>query len=83
MNTGYGSPELLESMRARFPAGRCGEPDDPARLIAWLATDEARWVTGQIIHSEGGVRRQLRWRPPVRLLGERQEAVPARRVFAK
>lgn len=57
VDTGYASPELVESMRARFPAGRWGEPDDPARLIAWLATDEARWVTGQVIHSEGGVRR--------------------------
>ncbi len=57
VDTGYASPELVESMRARFPAGRWGEPDDPARLIAWLATDDARWVTGQVIHSDGGVRR--------------------------
>ncbi|AZS76881.1 hypothetical protein DDE74_36785 [Streptomyces lydicus] len=32
-------------------------PDDPARLIAWLATDEAAWITGQVINSEGGFRR--------------------------
>jgi 3-oxoacyl-[acyl-carrier protein] reductase len=32
-------------------------PDDPARLISWLATDEAAWVTGQVIDSEGGFRR--------------------------
>jgi 3-oxoacyl-[acyl-carrier protein] reductase len=57
VDTGCAPPDLVESMRARFPAGRWGEPDDPARLIAWLVTDEGRWVTGQIIHSEGGFRR--------------------------
>ena len=57
VDTGYASPELVEWVRTRFPTGRWGEPDDPARLIAWLATDEARWVTGQVIHSEGGFRR--------------------------
>jgi 3-oxoacyl-[acyl-carrier protein] reductase len=42
---------------ARFPGGRGGHPDDPARLIAWLATDEAGWITGEVINSEGGFRR--------------------------
>ncbi|MFD7879728.1 3-ketoacyl-ACP reductase, partial [Streptomyces sp. NPDC059766] len=42
---------------ARFPAGRRGLPDDPARLIAWPATDEAERVTGQVVDSEGGLRR--------------------------
>ncbi|MEV0708366.1 SDR family oxidoreductase [Nocardia aurea] len=57
VDTGYASPELHEAVRRRFPAGRWGVPDDPARLIAWLATDEARWITGQIINTEGGFRR--------------------------
>lgn len=57
VDTGYAPPDVVESVRSRFPAGRWGEPDDPARLIAWLATDEARWVTGQVINSEGGFRR--------------------------
>ncbi|WP_232839683.1 MULTISPECIES: SDR family oxidoreductase [Nocardia] len=57
VDTGYASPELHEAVRRRFPAGRWGDPDDPARLIAWLATDEARWITGQIINTEGGFRR--------------------------
>jgi len=34
--------------------GRWGEPDDAARLIAWLASDAARWVTGQVLVSNGG-----------------------------
>lgn len=29
---------------------------DPARLISWLATDEAAWITGQVIDSVGGFR---------------------------
>ena len=37
--------------------GRWGEPDDAARLVAWLCSDDARWITGQVIDSEGGFRR--------------------------
>jgi 3-oxoacyl-[acyl-carrier protein] reductase len=40
-----------------MPFGRWGEPDDAARLVAWLCSDEARWITGQTINSEGGFRR--------------------------
>jgi 3-oxoacyl-[acyl-carrier protein] reductase len=39
------------------PAEPGGTPDDPARLTAWLVTDEAAWITGQVISTEGGVRR--------------------------
>ena len=53
----YLSGEDYEAVAERFPAGRWGMPDDPARLIAWLATDEGEWVTGQVIDSEGGFRR--------------------------
>lgn len=57
VDTGYFTPELRETVTARFPSGRVGQPDDAARLIAWLVTDEASWVTGQVIDSEGGFRR--------------------------
>jgi 3-oxoacyl-[acyl-carrier protein] reductase len=57
VDTGYAPPEVHEAVRRRFPGGRWGIPDDPARLIAWLATDEAGWITGQAINSEGGFRR--------------------------
>jgi 3-oxoacyl-[acyl-carrier protein] reductase len=57
VDTGYATGEAHETVRRRFPGGRWGAPDDPARLIAWLSTDEAAWVTGQIINSEGGFRR--------------------------
>ncbi|MFC5802871.1 SDR family oxidoreductase [Streptomyces formicae] len=57
VDTDYLSGDVYEAIAARFPAGRWGMPDDPARLIAWLATDEAEWVTGQVVNSEGGFRR--------------------------
>ena len=53
-DTGWASPELHEQVLALEPQGRWGAPDDAARVIAWLATDDARWVTGQVIHSTGG-----------------------------
>jgi 3-oxoacyl-[acyl-carrier protein] reductase len=43
--------------RPAMPFGRWGQPDDAARLIAWLGSDEAEWITGQVIDSEGGFRR--------------------------
>ncbi|GAA3029091.1 SDR family oxidoreductase [Streptomyces glomeratus] len=57
VDTGYLTGAGYDEVAARFPAGRWGMPDDPARLIAWLATDEAGWITGQVIDSEGGFRR--------------------------
>jgi 3-oxoacyl-[acyl-carrier protein] reductase len=57
VDTGYAPPEAHAAVASRFPGGRWGAPDDPARLIAWLATDEASWITGQVINTEGGFRR--------------------------
>ena len=57
VDTDYLTGEVYEAVAAAFPAGRWGMPDDPARLIAWLATDEAGWITGEVINSEGGFRR--------------------------
>lgn len=53
-DTGYATPELYQAVLEHEPQGRWGEPDDAARLIAWLVTDDARWVTGQVIDSTGG-----------------------------
>ncbi|MCF1594303.1 SDR family oxidoreductase [Streptomyces muensis] len=57
VDTDYLTGEAYDAVAAAFPAGRWGMPDDPARLIAWLATDEAGWITGEVINSEGGFRR--------------------------
>src|SRR6266566_2395113 len=47
VDTGYAPPGAREIVRRHFPSGRWGTPDDHARLIAWLVTDEAAWITGQ------------------------------------
>jgi 3-oxoacyl-[acyl-carrier protein] reductase len=53
-NTGYATPDLYQAIADQHPRRRWGQPDDAARLIAWLATDEATWITGQVINSTGG-----------------------------
>jgi 3-oxoacyl-[acyl-carrier protein] reductase len=55
-DTGWPSDAVREHVTARMPRGRWGAPDDAARLIAWLASEEAGWVTGQVIDSDGGFR---------------------------
>ncbi|MBS8263757.1 SDR family NAD(P)-dependent oxidoreductase [Mesobacillus boroniphilus] len=46
--------EIREYLLPKFPMGRIGVPEDVARTIAFLASDEAKWITGQVINSEGG-----------------------------
>lgn len=41
---------------AQSAFGRLGEPEDVADVVAFLATDEARWITGQVIDVSGGTR---------------------------
>ncbi len=59
VDTGYLTDDMWRTVAPMFPFGRYGVPDDPARLIAWLVTDEASWITGQLIDTEGGFGR---WR---------------------
>lgn len=60
VDTGYMDETTWKQLQPMFPFGRYGQPEDPARLIAWLLTREACWITGQIINTEGGFGR---WRP--------------------
>lgn len=53
-DTGYADNATRGAVAARIPAGRWGRPEDTAQLVAWLASDEAAWVTGQVIASDGG-----------------------------
>ena len=56
-DTGWMNDELRSTLVKRFPMGRIGQPSDTAKLIAFLCSEEAEWITGQIIHSEGGFQR--------------------------
>lgn len=53
-DTGYATEQIHTAVLTREPQGRWGQPDDAARLIAWLATDDAQWITGQVMNSTGG-----------------------------
>lgn len=53
-NTGWMDDDMKSALLGRFPMGRLGEPEDAAKLAGFLASPDAGWLTGQIIHSEGG-----------------------------
>jgi 3-oxoacyl-[acyl-carrier protein] reductase len=55
-DTGWMTDELKAALLESVPSGRIGQPEDAARLVGWLASDDARWITGQVINSEGGLR---------------------------
>jgi 3-oxoacyl-[acyl-carrier protein] reductase len=54
VQTGYLSPEREEEEIAEIPLGRLGQPQDIADVIVFLASDQARWLTGQVIKVSGG-----------------------------
>lgn len=56
MNPLQADSELARQAIASIALGRLGQPDDIAEVIAFLASDEARWVTAQCIEVSGGQR---------------------------
>jgi 3-oxoacyl-[acyl-carrier protein] reductase len=53
-DTGWIPAELKDKWKAEAPMGRIGTPEDAARIVRFLASPEAEWITGQVIHSRGG-----------------------------
>ena len=48
-------PEATEVVRSHIPMNRIAEPDEIARIAAFLASDEAAYVTGQTLYADGGL----------------------------
>ena len=46
--------EFMQAMRERIPLGRPGLPEDTANAVAFLANDEARYITGEAMNVSGG-----------------------------
>ncbi len=47
--------DRLESMTKNIPCGRVGEPKDVANAVFFLASEESSYITGQVIHVNGGL----------------------------
>ena len=47
--------EAVKGMVARTPLGRLGTTSDVADVVAFLASPDARWVTGQVVEASGGI----------------------------
>jgi 3-oxoacyl-[acyl-carrier protein] reductase len=47
--------KILQGMVARTPLGRMGQPEDIANAYAWLASDQASFITGTVLSVDGGV----------------------------
>jgi 3-oxoacyl-[acyl-carrier protein] reductase len=44
-----------EAFLTQIPLGRAGQPEDVARLVKFLVSDDAAYITGQVIHLNGGM----------------------------
>jgi 3-oxoacyl-[acyl-carrier protein] reductase len=54
--TGWITPELERVLIASTPLPRLGQPEDIADVVVFLASQQARWLTGQTLHVGGGAR---------------------------
>jgi len=48
------TPAVIETIKRTTPAGYVGEPDDVAGVVAFLASEDARFITGQSLLIDGG-----------------------------
>jgi len=55
-SAGFEDSDFLKHFVSQTPLGRVGQPDDIADIVTFLATDEARWMTGNLVEAAGGLR---------------------------
>ncbi len=56
VQTGYLDPQAVQDIASGTPLGRVGAPEDIADVVVFLASEQARWLTGQLIYVGGGWR---------------------------
>jgi len=56
IQTGYITPKAATEIRAETPLGDVGKPEDVADVVVFLASEQARWLTGQLLYVGGGWR---------------------------
>ena len=56
-DTTWMDDSIRHSLLPQFPLGRIGTPEDAANIIDFLVSEAGAWITGQVIHSEGGFMR--------------------------
>jgi NAD(P)-dependent dehydrogenase (short-subunit alcohol dehydrogenase family) len=56
MNAGARDPVASKAVAATIALGRVGQPEDIAKVVAFLASDDGGWVTGQVVDASGGQR---------------------------
>lgn len=54
IDTGWMDEGTRETLAQHHPLGRLGTPRDIAAVVSFLVSPEGRWVSGQLIHSDGG-----------------------------
>lgn len=57
-DTGWMTEEIKRELTAKFLMGRIGSSEDAAKLVTFLCSQDAGWITGQVINSEGGFLRK-------------------------
>ena len=53
---GIAESDFRKQVEAQTPLGRIGQPRDIAPAVVFLASDDARWITGETFHVSGGLR---------------------------
>lgn len=54
VDTGWMDDQLRKGLLPHQPLGRLGEPHDVAGVVAFLLSPEGRWISGQLLHADGG-----------------------------